>query len=58
LPDWLCGYTRLLAIQRRLLVEYILDRQITTLKRAMAVLPVFGTVKQLNLFAETLHQWF
>lgn len=58
LPEWLGGYTRLLAIQRRLLVEYVFDRQLSTLKRALATLPMFGTVHQLNRLAEALHQEF
>ena len=55
LPEWLGGYTRLLAIQRRLIVDYVLDRRLATLKRALAVLPMFGTVQQLNPLAEALH---
>jgi alpha-galactosidase/6-phospho-beta-glucosidase family protein len=55
LPEWLGGYTRLLAIQRQLIVAYVLDRRLETLKRALAVLPMFGTVQQLNRFAEALH---
>jgi len=58
LPEWLGGYTRLLAIQRRLIVEYVFDRQLTTLKRALATLPMFGTVQQLNRFANALHEEF
>lgn len=58
MPEWLGGYTRLLAIQRRLIVGYVLDRQLPTLKQALAVLPVWGTAQQLNRFAEALHQEF
>jgi alpha-galactosidase/6-phospho-beta-glucosidase family protein len=58
LPDWLGGYTRLLAIQRRLIVEYVLSRRLATLKRAFAVLPMCGTVQQLNRLAEALHDAF
>jgi alpha-galactosidase/6-phospho-beta-glucosidase family protein len=56
LPEWLGGYTRLLAIQRRLVVEYVLDRKLATLKQALSVLPMFGTVQQLNRYAELLHK--
>jgi alpha-galactosidase len=58
LPEWLSGYTRLLAVQRRLIVEYVLDRRQETLRRALAVLPMFGTVQQLNRLAEALHEGF
>jgi alpha-galactosidase/6-phospho-beta-glucosidase family protein len=55
LPEWLGGYTRLLSIQRRLIIEYLLDPQLAALKRALAVLPVFAPVQQLNEYAEALH---
>ncbi len=57
-PEWLGGYTRLLAIQRRLIVEYVLGRHLPTLKQALAVLPVWGTAQQLNRYAEALHREF
>jgi alpha-galactosidase/6-phospho-beta-glucosidase family protein len=57
-PEWLGGYTRLLAVQRRLIVEYILDRNLATLKQALATLPMFGTAQQLNQLADTLHREF
>jgi alpha-galactosidase/6-phospho-beta-glucosidase family protein len=57
MPEWLGGYTRLLAIQRQLIVEYALDRQVATLKHALAVLPVFGSLQEMNRFAEALHDW-
>ena len=41
LPERVGGYTRLLAIQRRLLIDYLADRQLATLKQALAVLPAF-----------------
>jgi alpha-galactosidase/6-phospho-beta-glucosidase family protein len=56
LPEWLGGTTRLLAIQRRLIVEYLLDRQLATLKRALAVLPMLASVQQLSEYAEVLHE--
>ncbi|NLE43723.1 MAG: hypothetical protein GX620_03280 [Chloroflexi bacterium] len=56
LPDWLGGYTRLLAVQRRLLIDYLLEPHLDTLKRALAVLPMLGPVRELNRFAETLHR--
>jgi alpha-galactosidase/6-phospho-beta-glucosidase family protein len=55
LPEWLGGTTRLLAIQRRLLVEYLLDQQLATLKRALAVLPMLAPAQQLNEYAEAVH---
>jgi alpha-galactosidase/6-phospho-beta-glucosidase family protein len=58
MPEWLGGYTRLLAVQRRLIVEYVLNRNLTTLKQALATLPMFGTVQQLNELAEALHREF
>ncbi len=58
IPEWLGGYTRLLAVQRRLIIEYVLGRRLPTLKQALAVLPVWGTVQQLNRFAEALHREF
>jgi alpha-galactosidase/6-phospho-beta-glucosidase family protein len=56
LPEWLGGYTRLLAIQRRLMVKYLQDRRLPTLKQALATFPMFGTVQQLNQYAEVLHR--
>lgn len=58
LPDWLGGYTRLLAIQRRLVVEYVANRRLETLRQALAVLPMFATVQQLLQYAEALHREF
>ncbi len=58
LPEWLGGATRLLAIQRRLIITYLLDRQLATLKRALAVLPMLAPVQQLNEYAEALHSEF
>ena len=55
LPEWLGGYTRLLAIQRRLVIDYLLDPQLAVLKQALAVLPMFGTTQQLNALAEGIH---
>jgi alpha-galactosidase/6-phospho-beta-glucosidase family protein len=55
-PEWLAGTTHLLAIQRQLIVKYVLDRRLDTLKQALAVLPMFGTVQQLNRYAEALHE--
>jgi len=57
-PEWLMGYTRLLAIQRQLIVEYLAERDLLTLKRALATLPMFGSVQQLDAFAEALHREF
>ena len=56
LPEWLGGYTRLLAIQRRLIVDYVLDRRLSVLKQALAVLPMFGTSQQLNAMADLIHE--
>lgn len=56
LPEWLGGYTRLLAIQRRLIIDYVLDRRLSVLKQALAVLPMFGTSQQLNAMAELIHE--
>jgi alpha-galactosidase/6-phospho-beta-glucosidase family protein len=58
LPDWLGGYTRLLAVQRRLVIEYLCQPRLETLKRALAVLPMFGTPEGLNRYAEALHHEF
>ncbi|HZP80049.1 MAG TPA: hypothetical protein VFB21_00300 [Chthonomonadaceae bacterium] len=58
MPEWLGGTTRLQAIQRRLFVEYVLTRDLPTLKRALAVLPMFATVQQFNAYAEALHTAF
>jgi len=55
LPDWLGGYTKLQAVQRRLIMDYLRDGKLVSLKRAMAALPVFATIQQYNRFAETLH---
>jgi alpha-galactosidase len=56
LPEWLGGYTRLQAIQRRLIVNYLVNRDLATLKQALAVLPMFASVQQYNRFAEALHR--
>ena len=58
LPDWLGGTTRLLAVQRRLIVEYLCEPRLETLKQALSVLPFFGTAQQLNRYAEALHREF
>lgn len=57
-PEWLGGYTRLLAVQRQLIVEYLADRDLVTLKRALATLPMFASVQQFSVLAEALHQEF
>ncbi len=57
LPERVGGYTRLLAIQRRLLIDYLADRQLATLKQALAVLPMFGTSQQLHALAEGIHTY-
>ncbi len=58
LPDWLGGYTRLLAIQRKLVAEYILCRDLSVLKQALATLPMFGSVQKLLQLAEHVHREF
>jgi len=55
LPEWLGGVTRLQAIQRRLIIDYLLDRHPATLQHALAVLPVFTTVQQMKRYAEAVH---
>jgi len=42
-------------VQRRLIMDYLRDGKLVSLKRAMAALPVFATIQQYNRFAETLH---
>jgi alpha-galactosidase/6-phospho-beta-glucosidase family protein len=56
LPEWLGGVTRLLAIQRRLIIDYLIDGELRTLERALAVLPMYGTAQQLRALAEALHE--
>jgi alpha-galactosidase len=56
LPEWLGGYTRLLAIQRRLIIDYVLERRLLLLKQAMAVMPMFGTTQQFIAMAEYIHE--
>lgn len=56
LPEWLGGVTRLLAIQRRLIIDYLAQGELRTLKQALAVLPMYSTVQQLDALAETLHE--
>jgi alpha-galactosidase/6-phospho-beta-glucosidase family protein len=58
LPDWLGGYTRLLAIQRKLVAEYILCRDVSVLKQALTTLPMFGSVQKLLQLVETMHREF
>lgn len=55
LPEWLGGVTRLFAIQRRMLVDYLLDPSLAQLKQALSVLPILGPVERHVRFAETLH---
>jgi hypothetical protein len=40
-----------------MIVEYLLERNLATLKQALAVLPVFGSLQQMNQFAEAIHAW-
>jgi alpha-galactosidase/6-phospho-beta-glucosidase family protein len=55
LPDWLGGYTRLLAIQRHLIADYVLTGDLTALQHALATLPMYGTLREINAFVAAVH---
>lgn len=55
LPEWLGGITRLLAIQRRLMAEYLANPSLDLLKRSLSALPILVSVEKHLKFAETLH---
>ncbi len=56
LPDWFGGITRLLAIQRRLMAEYLANPSLDLIKHSLSVLPILASVEKHLRFAETLHK--
>jgi alpha-galactosidase/6-phospho-beta-glucosidase family protein len=55
LPDWFGGITRQLAIQRRMMAEYLVNPSLDLLKRSLSALPILASVEKHLRFAETLH---
>ncbi|MGB9596881.1 MAG: hypothetical protein ACPL7B_11425 [Candidatus Poribacteria bacterium] len=55
LPEWLGGITRLLAIQRRLMAEYLINPSLDLLRRSLSALPILASVEKHLRFTETLH---
>ncbi len=58
LPDWLGGYTKLLAIQRYLIIEYLIEPDLKKLKQALSVLPMLENTENLITFANFMHKNF
>ncbi len=58
LPEWLGGYTKLLAIQRSLLIDYLLNPDFKLLKRALSVFPMIEETEKLISFAKLIHESF
>ena len=56
LPEWFGGITRLLAIQRRMMAEYLFNPSYDLLKHALSVFPILASVEKHLRFAETLHR--
>lgn len=54
-PEWLCGGTRLVAIQRRLVSEYALRREPALLRQALAATPWAAETRALEAYARELH---
>jgi len=54
-PEWLIANDRSFAISRRLTSEYLAEPKLETLRKALAVLPMFGAVEEMLGFAEALH---
>jgi alpha-galactosidase/6-phospho-beta-glucosidase family protein len=55
LPEHLAGTTRLLAIQRKLEADYLLDGRKETLLRALMTVPTIAPVDTFLAFADELH---
>ncbi|MEK7395507.1 MAG: hypothetical protein AAB116_01090 [Candidatus Poribacteria bacterium] len=55
LPEWFGGITRQLAIQRRMMAEYLVNPSLDLLKRSLSALPILASVEKHLRFAETLH---
>lgn len=55
LPEWFGGITKLLAIQRKMMAEYLIDPSLEQLLRTVSVIPVFASVERYLHYAKTLH---
>jgi alpha-galactosidase/6-phospho-beta-glucosidase family protein len=55
LPEWLGGYTRLLALQRQRAADYLCDGRLETLQQALFTLPTVADVQTLHRYAEEIH---
>lgn len=58
LPEWLGGLTRLFAIQRRMIVDYLLEPSLESLKQAVSVVPVLGSAEKHVRFVKALHELY
>jgi 6-phospho-beta-glucosidase len=58
LPEWLGGYTKLLAIQRSMTIEYLIEPELKKLKQALSVLPMVEETEKLITFANILHKTY
>jgi len=55
-PEWLIANDRSFALCRLLLSEYLAEPRVETLRRALNVLPMFGTAENMLAFAEALEK--
>lgn len=55
LPEWFGGITKLMAIQRKMMAEYLIDPSLEQLQRAVSIIPIFAPVERYLHYAKTLH---
>jgi len=55
LPEWLGGITRLLAIQRRMMADYLVNPSLELLKQSLSVIPILAPTERHLRFADVLH---
>lgn len=55
LPEWFGGITKLMAIQRKIMAEYLIEPSLEKIQQAVTVIPIFTTVERYLNYAKTLH---
>ncbi len=57
-PEWLVGFEKALALHNKLAVDYYFDRNLNTLKQALAAVQLVAGTGALNSFAQAVHERF
>lgn len=55
LPEWFGGITKLIAIQRKMMAEYLIDPTFDKLQKAVSIIPIFAPVERYLHYTKTLH---